>query len=66
MSTFTRTGHVHQDALALRAVDDLPRQQAASIRRHLLLCGTCRNRLREMEDLVAALKSLARRPGPVQ
>jgi hypothetical protein len=66
MSLFTRTGHVHKDALALRAVDDLPHQEAASIRLHLLSCSTCRNQLREMEDLVAALKNLARRSGPVQ
>jgi hypothetical protein len=62
MSTFTRTGHVHQDALALQAVDDLPRQETETVQRHLSFCVPCRARLKEMESVVAALRMLARTP----
>ena len=58
MSIYTRSKHLDQGALGLYALGDLPTCHAATVKRHLANCADCRADLREMEELVVALRTL--------
>lgn len=58
MSIFTKSRHLDQGALGLYALGDLPIFQATTVEKHLASCALCRSDLRQMEELVVALRTL--------
>jgi anti-sigma factor RsiW len=63
MSMFTNAGHVSQDALSLHALDDLPVSWVIPVEQHLSTCDHCQVEKKEVEEVIAALRRLAR-PSP--
>lgn len=60
MLIFTKSGHISEAALALCALKDLPKPRVVPVEGHLSWCHRCRCHLRGMQELVAALRVLAR------
>jgi len=56
----TNNQHVGEADLESYSMHALSREESAHVEQHLLICGTCRERLVEADDYVAAMKDAAR------
>lgn len=59
MATFRGDGHLSDAALGLYALKDLPRMRSARVEAHVVRCERCRSEFREVEELVALLRTIA-------
>ena len=48
--------HFKNDTLEKYALGRLPEARTVSVEEHLLLCGTCRQKLSEVDALIEALR----------
>jgi predicted anti-sigma-YlaC factor YlaD len=60
MQIFTRTRHIHEDALGLHALNDLPESRQSLVTEHLSACVRCRVHFHEVQEFVNILKLAAR------
>ena len=51
--------HFKNDTLEKYALGRLPEARTASVEEHLLLCGSCREKLSEVDALIEALRLAA-------
>ena len=49
--------HVDEERLERYAMGVLPKEQAASVEEHLLLCVYCQNKVTELDELIEALRN---------
>ena len=54
--------HIEDDRLDMYALGRLPREQAAQLDEHFLVCATCRERLRQSEEFAALFRQVAPTP----
>jgi predicted anti-sigma-YlaC factor YlaD len=60
MQIFTRTRHIHEDALGLHALNDLPEAPQSLVAEHLSACPRCRIQFHKVQEFVNILKLAAR------
>jgi hypothetical protein len=51
--------HPPEHSLEQYAMGTLPGPEIGPLQRHLLICGDCRNRLRETDEYVTAMRAAA-------
>ena len=51
--------HQSEDALELYAMGTLPDSETGPLEEHLLVCHECQDRLREMDEFLAAIRAAA-------
>jgi hypothetical protein len=54
-------GHVSDDVIEQYSMGTLPVFEVEPFEKHLLVCEACQDRLRDMDDFLAALRAAARK-----
>jgi hypothetical protein len=60
MKTRIAEPHLSEDSLGLHALGDLPIYQRSQVEEHLSRCGSCRNDLRRLAEVIAVFKTEVR------
>ena len=53
--------HISQDAPERYAMETLPESEIAALEMHLLVCEACQDRLKHLDEFIAALCAAARK-----
>ena len=53
--------HIWQDALEQYAMETLPESEIEPLEMHLLVCEACQDRLKHLDEFIAALRAAARK-----